>query len=165
MECKWCSRSRKVLLVKMASFPENRGRFKPETSSDGKDATMTYSNWTRVVLASGLSEVDNELRHVMEPGLRQIVETVISFFRHEVSPTSSLQFEEGWEQILRELGKTISAWSYNHVESDDPQSLPHDVPWKENGYRRTQPQDAQPARGHAFRKGHPVAVRVSRLAA
>ena len=97
---------------------------------------MTYSNWTRVVLASVLTEVDNELRRVVEPVVKQIVKTVITFFRNEVLPTSSLQFEEGLEQVLRDLGKIVTEWTYNHVESDDPQSLPHDVQWAGVGYRR-----------------------------
>jgi len=97
---------------------------------------VTYSNWTRMLLASVLTEVDDELRRAIEPLLRQLVKTVILFLRAEVSPTSSVQFEEGLDQVLRELGRIITEWTYNHVEPDEPQSLPHDVHWKWAGYRR-----------------------------
>lgn len=97
---------------------------------------MTYSNWTRLLLARVMADVDDQLRGTMEPLLRQIVKTVITFLRSDVFPTSSLQFEEGLGQILRDLGRLVSEWTYNHAEPDDPQRLPHDVYWEGCGYRR-----------------------------
>ena len=97
---------------------------------------MTYSNWTRLLLARALTEVDDEVRRTLEPLLRQIVKTVITFLHNEVSPTSSLQFEEGLKQILRDVGRIVAEWTYNHVEPDDPRSLPHDVHCEASGYRR-----------------------------
>jgi hypothetical protein len=97
---------------------------------------MTYSTWTRVLLTSAIAEVDDQLRGVTTPLLRQIVETVFIFLRTEVSPSSSLQFEESLDRVLRELGRIVVEWTYNHVESDDPQSLPHDVQFEGGGYRR-----------------------------
>lgn len=97
---------------------------------------MIYSNWTRLLLTSVLAEVDDELRQTMEPLLRQIVKTVITFLRNEVSPASSLGFEESLNRVLRDLGRVITEWTYNHVEPDNPQSLPHDVHFKSGGYRQ-----------------------------
>ena len=97
---------------------------------------MVYSNWTRLLLASVLAEVDDELRQTMDPLLRQIVKTVITFLHNEVSSTSSLRFEEGLDQVLRDLGRIVTEWTYNHVEPEDPQSLPHDVHFESGGYRR-----------------------------
>jgi hypothetical protein len=89
---------------------------------------MVYSNWTRLLLASVLAEVDDELRQTMDPLLKQIVKTVITFLHNEVSSTSSLRFEEGLDQVLRDLGRIVTEWTYNRVEPDDPQSLPHETP-------------------------------------
>jgi hypothetical protein len=97
---------------------------------------MMYSTWTRLVLASVLTEIDEELHRAMAPVQRQIVKTVVTFLHNEVSPTSSFQFEEGLNQVLRDLGRVITEWTYNHVESDDPQNLPHDVHFEGGGYRR-----------------------------
>ena len=97
---------------------------------------MTYSNWTRLLLTSVLAEVDDELRQTMDPLLRQIVKTVITFLRNEVSPASSLRFEEGLDQVLRNLGRVVTEWTYNHIEADDPRRLPHDVHFESGGYRR-----------------------------
>jgi hypothetical protein len=83
-----------------------------------------------------VAELDEELRRAMEPVLEQIVNTVLGFLGRTVSPLSSLQFEDGLGQVLRELGRIISEWTYNHVEPDDPQSLPHDVHFEAGGYRR-----------------------------
>ena len=96
---------------------------------------MTYSNWTRLLLNSVLAEVDDQLRQTTEPLLRQIVKTVITFLHHEVSPTSNLRFEDGLDRVLRDLGRVVTEWAYNHVEPDDPQNLPHDVHFKSGGYR------------------------------
>ena len=65
---------------------------------------MTYSNWTQLLLARVLAEVDDEVRQALEPLLMQIVKTIIAFLHNEVSPTSSLRFEEGLQQILRDVG-------------------------------------------------------------
>jgi hypothetical protein len=97
---------------------------------------MTYSNWTRLLLNSVLAEVDDEVRRILEPLLRQIVKTVIAFLHNEVSPTSSLRFEEGLKHILRDVGRVATEWTYNHVEPEDPRSLPHDVHFEGSGYRR-----------------------------
>jgi hypothetical protein len=97
---------------------------------------MTYSNWTRLLLARTLTEVDDEVRRTLEPLLGQIVETAIAFLHNEVSPTSSLQFEEDLKQILRDVGRAVAEWTYNHVEPDDPHRLPHDVHCEASGYRR-----------------------------
>ena len=97
---------------------------------------MTYSNWTRLLLASALTEVNDEVRRTLEPLLRHIVKTVIAFLHNEVSPTSSLRFEEGLQQILRDAGRVVTEWTYNHVEPDDPHRLPHDVHLEGSGYRR-----------------------------
>jgi hypothetical protein len=97
---------------------------------------MTYSNWTRLLSASVLAEVDDEVRRTLEPLLRQIVKTVIAFLHNEVSPTSSLRFEEGLKQILCDVGRVATEWTYNHVEPDDPHRLPHDVHFEGSGYRR-----------------------------
>lgn len=97
---------------------------------------MTYSTWTRVLLASVLADVDDELRCVMEPMLRQILKVAVDFLRCEVLPTSSLRFEEELQQVLQELGRIITEWTYNHAEPNDPQSLPPDVHGEGSGYRR-----------------------------
>ena len=65
---------------------------------------MTYSNWTRLLLASVLAEVDDEVRQTLEPRVRQIVKTVIVFSCNEVSPASSLRFEEGLAAGLARSG-------------------------------------------------------------
>lgn len=97
---------------------------------------MTYSNWAQLLLASALAEVDEEVRRAMEPLLGQIMKSIMAFLHKEVSTTGSLQFEEGLQQILRDMGRIITQWTYNHVEPDDPHRLPHDVHFEGSGYRR-----------------------------
>lgn len=97
---------------------------------------MLYSTWARLVLASVLSEIDEELRCAMAPAELQIIQIVTRFLGKDVTPSSTLRFEEALEETLRELGRIITEWTYNRVEADDPQRLPHDVHGKGTGYRR-----------------------------
>jgi hypothetical protein len=97
---------------------------------------MTYSIWTRVLLTTVLTDVEDELRHVMEPMLTQIVKIAIGFLCKEVSPTETFKFEEELDKMLRELGRVVVDWTYNHVEPDDPKALPHDVHFEGSNYRR-----------------------------
>ena len=53
-----------------------------------------------------------------------------------MSPTQSFKFEETLQKVLRELGRTITGWTYNHVAPADPETLPHDVHWEGSNYRR-----------------------------
>ena len=124
---------------------------------------MTYSNWTRLLSASVLAEVDDEVRQTLEPLLRQIVKIVIAFFRtDDVSPTGGLPLEEGLKQILRDVGRVATEWTYNHVEPDDPHRSTRRA--FRSGYRRLN--HKTPNRHVATLFGKiTLAVRVSRLAA
>ena len=103
---------------------------------------MTYSIWTKVLLATALTDVDEELHHVMDPIVKKISKIVIGFLCGEVSPTQSFQFEEALQEVLRELGRVIAGWAYNRVEPDDPETLPHDVHYDGSHYRRLNHQTA-----------------------
>lgn len=48
---------------------------------------MMYSIWTKVLLATALTDVDEERSDVMEPIVTKISKIVIGFFCGEVSPT------------------------------------------------------------------------------
>jgi hypothetical protein len=78
----------------------------------------------------------DEVRRILEPLLETIVKAILAFLHNEVSPTSTLRFEKELQQLLREVGRAATEWTYNHVEAEDPRSLPHDVHWEGSGYRR-----------------------------
>jgi hypothetical protein len=78
----------------------------------------------------------DEVRRILEPLLENIVKAILTFLHNEVSPTSTLRFEKELQQVLREVGRAATEWTYNHVEAEDPRSLPHDVHWEGSGYRR-----------------------------
>ncbi len=97
---------------------------------------MTYSICTKVLLATALTDVDEELRQVVEPVLAKIGQLVVGFLSGEVSPTASFRFEEALQDMLRELGCALVGWAYNQAEPDDPETLPHDVHVDGTSYRR-----------------------------
>ena len=66
---------------------------------------MSYSTWNLVVLASLLEELEAELTALVQDGLDQVVELVLQFLSGEVTPQATFQFENGLEEVLRELGR------------------------------------------------------------
>ena len=72
---------------------------------------MTYSICTKVLLATALTDVDEELRQVVEPVLAKIGQLVVGFLSGEVSPTESFRFEEALQDMLRELGCALVGWA------------------------------------------------------
>ena len=97
---------------------------------------MTYSIWTKMLLSTALGDVDEELHDAMEPLRQEISMIVLGFLGSEMSPTQTFRFEEALQEVLRELGRVIAGWTYNRVEPDEPETLPHDVHYDGSPYRR-----------------------------
>lgn len=97
---------------------------------------MSYSTWNLVVLASLLEELEAELTALVQDGLDQVVELVLQFLSGEVTPQATFQFENGLEEVLRELGRIAAEWTYNQAEPEDPQCLPDHLRFEAGEYRR-----------------------------
>jgi hypothetical protein len=54
----------------------------------------------------------------------------------EVSPTSTLEFEQRLQGELRELARQIAEWTYNRLSPEHAADAPHDVQHTGQGYRR-----------------------------
>jgi hypothetical protein len=65
--------------------------------------------------------------------LRLLVE---DFRRQPVSPAATHAFEERLRQALREVGRTVVQWTYNHLEPPDVQALPTHVRFEAGPYTR-----------------------------
>lgn len=97
---------------------------------------MTNSLVASVLLASGVGELREELVEQLQPAVETLVETVVKFVLATPSPAATLAFEQQLEQQARELNRLAVAWAYNRPEADGPESLPHDVRYEGDGYRR-----------------------------
>jgi hypothetical protein len=112
---------------------------------------MTNSLVTSVLLASGVSELHAELVEQLQPAVETLVDTVVKFVLAGASPTATLALEQQLEQQARELNRQAVCWAYNRPEADGPESLPHDVRYESDGYRRLN--RATPNRSVATRFG------------
>jgi hypothetical protein len=76
------------------------------------------------------------------PDLRQLVE---DFRRQPVSPARTQQFELQLQEQLRQLGRQVSQWTYNHLEPADVQTLAKHVRFEASLYTRLNRKTTQQA--------------------
>ena len=77
-----------------------------------------------------------QLDDALKPILERIGELVAAFHREPVSPEASAQFERELQKAIREQGRTIAEWAYNHVEPNDTTALPKRVTFEGNSFCR-----------------------------
>src|SRR5207249_8860840 len=76
--------------------------------------------------------LDDVLAAALQP-LRQLVE---DFRRQPVSPPATHAFEQQLQKALREVGRTLARWTYNHLEPADVRDLPAHVHFEAGPYTR-----------------------------
>lgn len=97
---------------------------------------MRYSNWVSLLLARDVSKIEEGLAKAIAPETEQIVAVVLEFMSQQVSPRTTLQFERRLQERVRELARSIVEFTYNGLQPEDPEALPHDVRYEAGGYRR-----------------------------
>jgi hypothetical protein len=63
---------------------------------------------------SGSDEAD--LRHVIEPVVDEVCQLVAEFQEQRLTPTQVCRFEQQLREIVRELGRLVSQWTYQQAE-------------------------------------------------
>jgi hypothetical protein len=101
------------LLLALATLPDA-----PTDHADAADADA--------------SALDDVLAAALQP-VRQLVE---DFRRQPVSPAATQAFEEQLREALREGGRTVVQWTYNHLEPSEVQALPTHVRFEAGSYTR-----------------------------
>jgi hypothetical protein len=108
---------------------------------------MSYSTYFVATMASMIFGTavadDNEatassstLDEALAPARQRIQELVERFRRGSVSPVTTAQFEKDLQQALREEGRIVVEWTYNHLEPADVKALPPEVRFEDSSYRR-----------------------------
>lgn len=108
---------------------------------------MSYSTYLAVTLAtlvlnSATSDGDDssETAPTLDDALeaaRQRIRVLANDFRHgSVTPLAAAQFEKDLQQALREQGRIITEWTYNHREPAAVEALPPHVHFEGSQYRR-----------------------------
>lgn len=70
------------------------------------------------------------------PVVLRIARLVWQFRRSEVTPAGTFEFECRLRDLLREVGRLIVEWSFNHLEPDDRLAMPGQFLWQGDYYRR-----------------------------
>jgi hypothetical protein len=70
------------------------------------------------------------------PLVRAIVRLVVRFRRGEVTPAATAAFESELQRLLREVGRVIVEWTYNHLEPEEPVHMHAQFYWQGEYYRR-----------------------------
>jgi hypothetical protein len=78
---------------------------------------------------------DDDVRDVIEPDLEQLVQLVNEFRQQRATPVAAHRFEQQLQEQLREVGRKMTQWTYNHVEAD-VEALPKHVWFEASEYTR-----------------------------
>src|SRR5436305_9396940 len=70
------------------------------------------------------------------PVITQIGRLIVRFRRADWTPQACHQFENQLHELLRELGRIIVEWTFNHLEPHDCRDLPPQVGDRGTWYRR-----------------------------
>ena len=70
------------------------------------------------------------------PVITQIGRLIVQFRRADVTPRGTHQFETQLHDQLRELGRIVVEWTFNHLEPHDRRDLPNSICFQGVWYRR-----------------------------
>ena len=101
-----------------------------------KDASMDHATGFRLLLATHFATSLFPLTVRLIPVIAQIGCLIVRFRRAELTPRATHQFETQLRDQLRELGRVIVEWTFNHLEPHDRRDLPHQMCFQGVWYRR-----------------------------
>jgi hypothetical protein len=107
---------------------------------------MSYSTYLCVAMASlalgtvGDAEQSSDsplaVYDALRPALESIRKLLAGFCRGSMAPVAVAAFEKELQGMVRELARVATEWAYNHLEPDRLDSLPPEVQFESNRYRR-----------------------------
>lgn len=105
---------------------------------------MTLSTICPLLLATPFVASLLELTIALLPLIAQLGRRIVVFRQGAITPAASHAFERDVQELLRELGRVIVQWVYNHLESSDLSQAPALIHYGRDVYRR---RPASPRRG------------------
>jgi hypothetical protein len=97
---------------------------------------MDHATATTVLLATPFAAALFPLTLRLLPVITQIAQLIVAFRVAEPTPSACYHFETQLHAALRELGRIIVEWTYNHLEPDDRHLLPNHLRFDGDWYRR-----------------------------
>jgi hypothetical protein len=101
-----------------------------------KVAPMDHATCATALLATPFAASLLPLTFRLLPVLSRIGLLIVQFRQAAPTPQSCYEFESQLSQQLRELGRIIVEWVYNHIEPDQPQVMPRHLHIDGTWYRR-----------------------------
>lgn len=110
------------------------------TTSRAKERHVTYSTHCLLALATLLparpKASSSELDDVLAPAVQRVRDLVKSFQDQPIAPVATLQFERHLQEMLREMGRVVTQWTYNHGEPDGVEAGTKHVAFQGERYTR-----------------------------
>lgn len=97
---------------------------------------MDYATLTTTLLATSFATSLLPLTLRLLPVISQAAQLIGAFLAAEPTPSACHHFETQLQATLRELGRIIVEWTYNHIESDDRHLMPNHLRFDGDWYRR-----------------------------
>jgi hypothetical protein len=97
---------------------------------------MADATWYAPLLATPFASSLIPLTLRLIPLIAAIAREIQRFRTLEPTPQSTYQFENRLDHLLREMGREIIDWVYNHLEPDDPGLMPIHLHFAGDWYRR-----------------------------
>ena len=97
---------------------------------------MTLSTLSALLLATPFAKELVELAVRLVPLIAQIGALVVRYRGQPVTPAVTHRFETDLADLLRQVGREICAWVYNHLEPEDHLRLPAQLSFDGDWYRR-----------------------------
>ncbi len=113
-------------------------------------ASMDHATVVATLLATPFAAALLPLTLRLLPVISRIGQLIVDFRAAEPTPSACYRFETRLHDALRELGRIVVEWTYNHLEPDDRHLMPAHLRFDGDWYRR---RDKTPNRGVATRFG------------
>jgi hypothetical protein len=97
---------------------------------------MDHATGSRQLLATPFAHSLSALTVRLLPVIIPIGRLIVRFRRKDLTPQAAHQFETQLQQLVRELGRIIVAWTFNHLEPRQPQKMPKQMCSQGVRYRR-----------------------------
>jgi hypothetical protein len=97
---------------------------------------MNHATAVRPLLATPFATSLVPLTVRLIPVITQIGRLIVPFRRADVTPPACHQFETQLHEQLRELGRIIVEWTFNHLEPHDRRDMPPQMCFQGVWYRR-----------------------------
>ena len=128
---------------------------------------MSYATQLALLLTTWEAfelEFATRIREITDRHRERLEEITLQFLLQGVSPTAAFELETAMAEELRELGREWVEMLYNMIEAEDAESMPHDVTYQGNGYRRLNRKTRNAHVANAVRNDRTATVRLSLLA-